>query len=241
MTSLAFLAIAPAIVGQSNPSLASISQRGLRDVAFTWNVNTADQRELVKINRDFANSMRFRRTSVEMEEPFKLRMESTLDGNQIVFIVNGTRKVTRIPRTGLTARDDVSRAPGKRQTFFDFGILTPSLFNNFLVASFVRTEARGEFSGALVYDVKYAPGLNDTSRHRIWVDRSKGLVRKREWYAQNGALRAVFIYSGFTTSNGASVPTQLRVLNAEGRQAATSTFTGVRMNAGIADERFSLN
>lgn len=236
------LALAAGIaLGQSNPTIGSVTAANLKDVKFTWVVENANQRELAKINTDFANSMRFRRSLVELKEPFKLRMESTVEDSTIVFIVNGPRKLIRVPRTGLVQRQDVSRAPGKRQTFFDFGLLTPSLFQNYFTATFIRTEARGDLAGTLVFDVKYVPSLQDKTRHRIWVDRTKKVMMKREWYGQDGTLRATFRYGGHTQSGGVWIPGRITVYNADNVAAGTSRFDDVVANRGIDDARFSVN
>lgn len=242
MKILATLAIGLAAgAALAQPSISSLTQPGLKDLSFTWVVESANQAELAKINRDFAQSMRIKRSTVEMMEPFMLRMESTVEDSQVIFIVNGGKKVTRIPRSGLVARDDVSRAPGKRQTWFDFGILTPSLFSNYFSAKFLRTEARGDLNGTHVFDIAYVASLNDKTRHRIWIDPTRKIVRKREWYGQDGTLRAVFSYQSPIQSNGQWVPSRLVVTNASGRQAGVSVFQNIRANGGIAASRFATN
>lgn len=229
------------ILGQSNPTIGSVAATNLKDVKFTWVVENANQRELAKINRDFANSMRFKTSMVEMEEPFKLRMESTVEDSTVIFIVNGPKKLIKIPRTGLTQREDVSGAPGKRQTFFDFGLLTPSLFQNYFTGTFVRNETRGDLSGLAVFDVKYVPSLNDKTRHRIWVDKTKKVVIKREWYGQDGVLKATFRLGAHTQSNGSWIPTRITVYNADNAVAGSSRFENVVANRGIDDARFNVN
>jgi outer membrane lipoprotein-sorting protein len=242
IVSTTVLALAAGIaLAQSNPTIGSVSASNLKDVKFTWVVENANQRELAKINTDFANSMRFRRSLVELEEPFKLRMESTVEDSTVIFIVNGPRKLIRVPRTGLVQRQDVSTAPGKRQTFFDFGLLTPSLFQNYFTGTFVRTENMGDLTGTLVYDVKYIPSLRDTTRHRIWVDRNKKVMMRREWYGQDGTLRATFRYGGHTQNGGVWIPARVTVYNADNVAAGTSRFESVVANRGIDDARFSVN
>lgn len=61
----------------------------------------------------------------------KLRMEARVEDTDIYFIVNGGKKLVRVPRANITTKDDVSKSPGKRQTPLDFGLLTPSPFPPF--------------------------------------------------------------------------------------------------------------
>ena len=90
MKILATLAIGLAAgAALAQPSISSLTQPGLKDLSFTWVVESANQAELAKINRDFAQSMRIKRSTVEMKEPFMLRMESTVEDSQVIFIVNG--------------------------------------------------------------------------------------------------------------------------------------------------------
>lgn len=218
-------------------SINSCTQNDLRDVSFTAVVGKAVQSELRKINDDFAQTYRFDSTDVKMKEPFKLHLTSTVGESDILFILNGSRRLVKIPRIGINKKEDLSKSPGKRQTFFDFGILTPSLFDNYFQAKFVREDRR---SGEPVFDVTYVSRLKDGTRHRIWVDKAKGLVTKREWYSQiDRRLVATFYYTDPVKVNGIWVPTELSVKNSDDKLAGTTHYKNVKANTGIADSIFS--
>lgn len=234
---LAAVALAPA-----DPSITSYVQTRLEDLSFTAKVLNAKQAELKKINQDFSVSYRFSSSKVWMKEPLMLRMESTVEDTQIFYIVNGSRRLVSVPRTGLRQREDLSRAPGKRQTPLDFGLLTPSLFRNFFTAKYVRTETRGELKGCLVFDLTYVPSMDDTSRHRVWVDPSRRITPKREWYSQNGGyLVATFAYTDVKTLDGVNVPTKVTVSNADGKVAGSTGYRDLKANSGLPESLFKVD
>lgn len=235
MTTL--LAAAAIALGQTTPTIGSVTVQGLQDITFTMTVSNANQAELRKINTDFAQSYRFRSTLVQLKEPFKLRMTGTVEDMDVLFILNGTSKLVRIPRAGLNQRFNHANEPGKRQTAFDFGLLTPQLFNGYLVAKYVRTERA---SGEYVFDVNYDPRFNDKTRFRIWVHPQTRFMSKKEWYSQMGGhLVATFTYDNPTTVSGVRLPTRMVVRNADNKQAGISTYSNIRVNTGLAESLFA--
>ncbi len=231
-------AAAIAALGQSR-SIYDYCPSSLKDLAFTMRRSDANQQELAKINEDFARSYRFKSTQVRLKEPMKLRLEMQLDAdNKIVFIVNGATRRYRYPRANLNAKEDLSKSPGKRQTFLDFGLVTPGLFRDFYVPKFVRIDRD---SGAAVFDLTFPKSLDDTSRQRIFIDPKKHFVVRREWYAQEGNLRAVFEYSDPVESHGVFVPTKTKVYNAEHKVAGVTTYANVKVNGGLSDSIFSVD
>ncbi|MBX3112915.1 MAG: outer membrane lipoprotein-sorting protein [Fimbriimonadaceae bacterium] len=225
------------ILGQSH-SIYDYVQPNLKDVSFTAKVGDANQKELAKINEDFAKSYRIKSTLVRLKEPMKLRVESELDpDNKIVMVLNGATQSYRYPRAGLGGKQNLSRSPGKRQTFLDFGLLTPGLFKDFYVPHFVRMDRD---SGLAVFDLTFPKALDDTSRQRVFIDPSKHYIVKREWYAQEGNLRAVFHYDKPVQSGGVWIPTKTTVYNAERKVAGVTNYSGVRANSGLSEDLFRI-
>lgn len=233
---LAVLGLAPA-----DPTIGSYVQSGFKDAAFSAKVQSANQKELAKINQDFAKSYRFKSSNIWLKEPMKLRMESRVEDTDIFFIVNGGKKLVRVPRANINQRDDVSKSPGKRQTPLDFGLLTPSLFNNFFQAKYVRTESSGDYKGDAVFDLTYVPSLDDSSRHRIWVDQKTKYTEKREWYSQQGYLMAVFTYDQPKLFGSVYIPTKMTVKNADGKTGGSTLYTSVKVNIGMDDDLFKVD
>lgn len=221
-----------------DPVIEDVWQTGLRTVSFTAEVGTAKQSELRKINQDFAQSYRFKKLDVWLKEPFMVRLESTVDDTSIVMVINGPKKLYRIPRANIKLREDLSKDPGKRQTAFDFGLITPSLFDGYFQAKYVRKDRR---TGELVFDVTYVPSLKYRARHRIWVDAEKKLVTKRQWYANRGGhLMATFEYLDPIQSGGVWFPTKTYVRNADNVLAGTTVYKNVKINVAIADKLFDV-
>ena len=210
-------------------------QANLRDASFTARVERSAPAELRKINRDFAASYRFTSMNVQMKEPFKLRLTTTVEDMDVTFVMNGARRVVRTDR-GLGTNENLANSPGKRQTAFDFGLLTPGLFDDFFTARFVRMDRT---TGNAVFDVTYVkPKFDDTSRHRIWVDTTRKVVTKREWYNQQDVLMAIFTYENHQQVGGVWMPTRLTVRNAEGKFAGSTVYSNLRVNTGLADDLF---
>lgn len=217
-------------------SIDDYVQRNLRDAAFTARVVRGDQRELAKINKDFANSYRFRFVNTWLEEPFRLRLESTVDDTKIFFILNGSTRLVRIPRSNVNLRENLEDSPGKRQTVLDFGLLTPSLMKDLFDAKFVRNDRA---TGSAVFDLNYKKRFGDTTRHRIWMHPQRRYVERREWYSQiDGRLLATFLYEEPVQQANVWFPTRLTVRNAENKVAGITEYTNVRVNQGLSDNLF---
>ena len=133
-----------AVTAQGSTSIDAYLQKNFSDASFTARVKFANQKELGKINDDFGKSYRFSYSDLKVKEPFKVRVESNVEDTKVLYILNGTQLLIRIPRVKINSRQDLAKAPGRRQTLMDFGLLTPSLFNNFMVAKFVRMDRASE-------------------------------------------------------------------------------------------------
>ncbi len=234
--SLACLALALAF--GADPTIDDAVQKSLKSASFTTVVEGAKQAELQKINKDFAQSYRFKSMDVWMKEPFMIRMESKVDDSDILMVINGAVRKLSIPKARLTQKFNLAKQPGKRQTVFDFGLLTPALFDGLFEAIFVRTERR---PGEYVFDVTYIPSLKDKTRHRIWVDPEKRFMTKRQWFANRGGhLMATFDYSEPMNQSGVWFPTKVAVSNADGILAGTTVYKNLKVNGAVEDSLFKI-
>lgn len=223
------------------PKIADYWQTALRDATFNARAVTANQSELRKINKDFAQSYRLMGNSglVRLKEPFKLRIEGKEDDTVIQFILNGTKRMVRVPRSSLNVGTDLSKKPGQRQTLMDFGVLTPSLFKDLFEAKYVRNDRT---TGEPIFDLFYFKNLDDDSRNRIWVDAKKGITTKREWYSQlDGRLMATFLYESPKQVNGVWFPTKVTVKNADNKVAGVMNYENLKVNSGLSDDLFKVD
>lgn len=229
-----------AAISSSAPAYSwhDIVQTNFQDSSFVGKVLSANSKELKKISADFAASYRLLGSDVnaKIKEPFMLRMDAHIEDTEVQFVENGGRRLFKIPRSHLSKVEDVSTAPGKRQTVLDFGLLTPSLFENLFDAKFVRQD-RG--TGELVFDLTYKePSYDDTSRQRIWVDSQRHYTTKREWFAQDGHAMATFLYQDPMLQNGVWFPSKVVVKNVDDQVAGITQYLSVKVNSGLTSKPF---
>lgn len=229
-------ALTALVLGQGSQSIQNYVQPNLQDATFVARVVKGDQRELRKINNDFGQSYRFETSTISVKEPFKVRAEANVEDTHILFILNGTTQYIKVPRAKISTKVNLADKPGRRQTTLDFGILTPSLFNGLFDAKFVRIDRA---TGNAVFDLTYPGRLDDTSRHRIWVDTEKKYTTKREWYNQYGRQLATFYYEQPKLENGVWMPTRLTVKNMDDKVAGVTTYDSIKVNTGLSDSLFN--
>jgi hypothetical protein len=209
-------------------------QTRLLDLRATVRQQTANQRELEKINKDFANSYRIKQMTARYKEPSRMRLESKLGVVNVVYIINGNYK--HVSAGPIKHTDDISNAPGKRQSLMDFGILTPS-FMKLVNAKFLRYDHEGGMRYP-VFELTWA-NSDDTSKHIVWMDGKTRTVVKRQWYNQHGTLMATFYYKNpAEVAPGVWVPTRVEVYNAEGKLGGVTTYVNLHVNEGLPDSLF---
>ncbi len=93
----------------------------------------------------------------------------------------------------------------------------------------------------MVFDIAFKASDNykDTSHQRITVDSAKHFVLKREWFGQDGKLRATFVYSEPTQISGVWLPTDMKVSNADGQLAGETKAKEIKVNQGLDDKLFA--
>jgi outer membrane lipoprotein-sorting protein len=218
----------------AGPTIDDYLQRDVRDATFVAHVVNGSQRELRKINEDFGQSYKFPTTMVRFKDPFKLRLDATVEDTTATYVLNGSMQLIRVPRV-YKGRHNLAHAPGRIQTALDFGLLVPSLFTSFFTATFVRMDRA---TGDPVFDISYDRRL-DTSRNRIWVDPEHHIVVKREWYNQSGRQLATFFYENPKQVDGVWFPTQLTVRNMDDQVAGVTRYDSIKVNTGLSDDTFS--
>lgn len=215
------------------PFESAISEN-MRDVSFDIKFVEGNRAELRKINQDFANAYEQDSARVQYKEPLLFRIESTMNGQKAAYVINGEFAQWRVPRLGINNKIKIGDAPGKRQTLLDFGVISKTM-----AAEFIKGEYVKEDSAQAVFDVTYINSL-DTSRHRVWVDLTKKVIMKREWYGQNGLLMATFEYLSPVEQNNVWFPTGVKVYNNEHKLAGVSKYEKIMVNAGISDDIFKI-
>jgi outer membrane lipoprotein-sorting protein len=234
MTTLLAIAVITRTLGQST-NIENYLQADLRDATFVAKIVKGDQRELLKINKDFGQSYRFDSSMVYIKEPFKMRAEAHVEDTNVIYILNGPDLWIKIPNMKLP-KQNLSKAPGRRQTLMDFGILTPSLMSGFLNSEFKRIDRE---SGNAVFDLTYKPEMDDATRYRVWIDQTKKYITKREWFNQWTRHMATFYYLNPIEVNGVWIPTRLEVKNVDNVIAGITKYESVKVNTGLPDSLFT--
>ncbi len=231
--------IALVALGSSHlaPNIEEFVQTNLNDAVFVAHVLKGDQRELRKINDSFGQSYRFQTTTIRYRDPFMLRLDATVDDTSVLYILNGTNQVMKIPRAHISVKANLAGSPGRRQTALDFGLLVPSLFKSLYTAQFVRLDRA---TGDPVFDLTYQD-KGDTSRSRIWIDPQRHIIAKREWYNQTGRQLATFIYDEAKEQNGVWLPTRLTVKNTDDVVAGVTRYDSIQVNGGVPENMFSID
>lgn len=209
-------------------------QSNLKDLAVSARVLSSDVRELKKIKSDYAQNYTFDRSNVLFKDPFKLRVDSTVEDTTISITYNGSN--LRIKAPGVSSRQDITNEPSRRETALDFGLLIPSLFNGFFNARFVRMDRE---TGCPVFDITYVD-RTESARYRVWIDPTRKITTKREWYNRYGTQIATFYYDRPEHVNGVWVPTMITVKNVENKVGGSTRYEAIKVNAGIADSMFNV-
>lgn len=227
-----------AVLQKPSFDVDDIVQKAFKDATFTARLISSDQNELKKINRDFAASYRFGTTTAWLKEPNMLKLRSKVEDTDVEFLLVGPIRKYSVPRIKLSKTEDLKNAPGKRQTTLDFGLITPALFKDLFVASYIRTDRE---SGDLVFDLTYEkPRYDDTSRQRCFIDKEKRYVTKRVWFNQEGRQLATFTYSKPKFENGVWFPTNCVVKNVDDKVAGVTEYQSVKLNSNLPDSIFKL-
>lgn len=232
MNSLLALTAMTAFV--QGPSIDQYTQP-IKDITFAMDVKTGNQTELRKISGDFGEAYRFDHVLFKIKDSFQIRGEAKVEDTSILMIMNDGIRVFRAPRQNINIKKDVRNRPGQRQTIFEFGILTPQLFDGFMDAKFVRMDRA---TNDAVFDLKFNSKFGDTTRYRVWIDPQKKFTTKKEWYGQDGNLKATFFFADPVKVDSTWVPANATVRNSEGNLAGALRYSGFKVNIGLADSLF---
>ena len=216
------------------PSISQYTQP-IKDISFSMDVRTGNQTELRKNSKDFGEAYRFGHVTFKIKDSFQIRGETKVDDTSILMIMNDGIRVFRAPRQNISLKKDVRDRPGQRQTIFEFGLVTPQLFDSFLDAKFVRQDRA---TGDAVFDLTYDARFGDKSRYRVWIDSERKFTARKEWYGQDGDLKATFLFTNPEKVGSFWLPTVASVKNAEGKVAGVLNYSHFKVNVGLDDSIF---
>ncbi len=209
---------------------------GFKDATVTCKVLSTNRNELQKIGKDFSKSYEFKNTTVWYKAPDKMKVEGNLGMVKVCMIMSDKYKCISVPSLHLSKREDISDDPHKRQTDFDMGIITESLWLDYIV-----TDTEIEKSGDK--EIAKITFIRDNSREKklvAWVDVDSLKLLKVDKYESNGALKSRLIFSGHVKYGSIWVPGRVDVYSPSGKLAASSGYEGIKVNTGLSDSMFKM-
>jgi outer membrane lipoprotein-sorting protein len=214
------------------PDARAFTSTQIRTLQMDTSVVQENRDELTKIGGDFAMAYRFHKVTLSYSQPDKIHFESVVAGMHIAYTINGNTKYTSIPTVHVHKVEDVTNAPGKKQSLLDCGLLPPEEFNLFY-ATYIRKDGN-----QLVY--RLSPKQASERFHdMMWIDPVTHITTKREHYNQDGKLMAWYLYKNpIRARPKIYVPSRVEVYNAENKLAAVTVYTNVKVNLPVDNSIF---
>lgn len=215
------------------PDISQYTSAKLKTLTLDSRVTQENQKELKKIEGDFANAYRFHRVSVSYVQPAKLQFESIVAGAHITYTINGNKKFTSIPTFHVHKVEDTSGSPAKRQSLLDLGLVPPELLND-MNGIFLRKE-----NGLLVFELRPKQS-SETWKDVIWLDPKTRITTKRMHYDRHGILIAWYQYKNpIITRKDIYVPSRVEVYNPQNKLGAVTIYENIKVNFAIDNSIFN--
>ena len=209
---------------------------GFRDITLTGKVTYANVKELKKIGKDFPKSYEIKDTLIRFKSPDKMRVEGKLGMLRVIMIINSDKKAFFVPSLKYSDKEDITGKPHKKQGELDIGIITESLWAEYVVAGADQDDS----SGSSVHRIRFTRTNSPNENMLVWLDGRDFRLLKLEKYDRGNVLRSRTIYLNHQRHEGIWVPAKINLYNSDGKLAATSVYRGVRVNKGLADSLFRI-
>jgi hypothetical protein len=225
-----------AVGAMAEPSLRDYAQPALKDFVATGMLLAKNDAELRKIDDSYVQSYRFRESLVQYKEPMKLRVDAKAGLISIRYVINGKRKSTR--GFGISKVKDITGRPGEEQSMLDSGVITPGFLADAVESRFVGQQTL-DGRKVPVFEFWYTDEPR-SRRHLVWMDPAKRLILRHDIHHRSGGLKMRFLLKQPTKVAGVWVPTRVELYNAEGRLAAVTRYTQVKVNTGLSESLFRI-
>ncbi len=217
-------------------SRVSEATRGFRDVTLTANVLYTSLPELRKIDKDISKTYEFQTTTIYYKAPDKMKIEGKLGLVKVALTMNDHYKAISIPSLHYSKKEDITGKPHKRQTDFDIGILSDSLWKDYVVSD-VDTVKDGSNE---IYRITFERANSKKKRSVAYVDTDSLKLLKLESYANDGDLKSRSLYSNHTKVDGIWVPQRVDLYSPSGKLAASTAYENIKVNTGLPDSLFKI-
>ncbi|MHB0999467.1 MAG: DUF4292 domain-containing protein [Armatimonadota bacterium] len=210
--------------------------QGFNDISLTCKVTRANTAELKKISSDFSKRYEFKSSKVYFKSPDKMKMEGKLGMVKMAIIIDGDRKALLIPSLRYSKKENIKNEPHKRQSDFDIGIFTDSLWRDYLVTDVDTVKG----SDGTAYKIVFVRDNAKDKKQICWVDADTFKLTKLERYESDGSMKVRFTYSDHKRIGSVWVPENIDIYNADGKLAASTEYENITVNAGIPDSTFKM-
>lgn len=231
------LAVLPSVAHADLRASVREATRNFKDITLVCRVTYANVPELKKIGKDFTRTYEFKTTFVRYKAPDKFKIEGKLGMVKAEVVINGDRKATIIPAVHYTKKENIASEPHKRQTDLDIGILSDSLWQDYIV---LDTDTETTPSGQ-VHKIVFVRSNARDEKMICWAEARTYKLLKLEKHNSDGSLKCRFIYSKHSLVDGIIwVPGRVDVYNRDGKLAGTTVYENIRLNTGIPDAEFRI-
>lgn len=220
-------------VSASTVSIRPYLSTNVHSMHLTVNVVSANQAELKKIGGDFATTYKFRKLTFSYMQPGMMRYEANIMGARVAYTLNGNEKYISIPAAHIHQEENVTNAPGKKQSLLDIGLVPPELLSEYNV-TYLRKDG-----ALLVFQIR-SKLPSETTKDIIWMDPKTHITTRRMHFNRAGQLEKWFIYtSPLPAGYGVYVPSRVEVYNSENKLAAVSSYTYIKVNGPMDPDIFT--
>jgi len=224
---------AAAVAAPTIPNPADLTSKKIRTLTMDTHVDREIRPILKTLPGDFAEAYRFHAVEFSYVQPWKLHFESVVMNVHIAYTINGNSKYTSVPTYHVHKVEDVTGAPGKRQSLMDVGLLAPEILTDFNL-KYLRTDHNGDY----VFEV-HSKVPSERAKSIIWIDPKTHIVSRREQYNQDGVFESYYLYSRPVEPRPhIYVPTHVEVYNAKGQLAAVSSYSNIKINLPVDESIF---
>jgi hypothetical protein len=231
------LATAASPLAAAEETLDHYTQPALQDLSATAVIVQKSEPALKQIGDGFEKGYRIGRSMLKLKEPGgKVRVEGKYGLFNVVYVINGDRKLTSVPSFHIHKVKDISKRPGERQTSLDIGFFTPSLVPQ-LQSQFVRYETR-DGKRLAVFDLWFKAETGGR-KHTVWIDPTTKTIVEHQVFHRKGGLKMRYVFQNPTRYDGnVWLPVRVELYNAAGQLAAATRYDNVRVNGGLAESLF---
>ncbi len=215
------------------PDIRRYTSNDVKTLQLGSEIVTENQGELKKISGDIALAYRLHRGSMQYEQPGKLRINASVpifgSGH---YTINGNQKATVAPFYHRV--QDVTGAPGKKQTLLDFGLVPPELLDEY-DATYLGTQS-GLVEYQLLPKIKTEPLKNI-----VWIDPKTKITVQRYNYDRQGNLSKWFLYKNpVRVAPGVYVPTRVELYNPQNKLAGATVYQNIKVNQPLSENLFKI-